>query len=135
MQNSTDNQQRAPGARAGRMRLAGALVVVAAAVAAVVVVRQAAEDRALAQMPAMTYAERSGDLVYSFHALTSTEALFDLSTDPACLHNLARSRPDEVAPLRAAMRERLGGYDLGIEEYASPHHVPDSREPSGARDR
>jgi hypothetical protein len=53
-----------------------------------------------------------GDLVYTYHRLSGTEALFEKKVDPRQLHNLARLRPDDATALRLKLAMKLGVADL-----------------------
>ncbi len=61
-----------------------------------------------------------GPLRYVFHAVMGTETLYDRVSDPACLRNLARERPDDLLRLRAALLRARGAADLATlqEPYA-----------------
>lgn len=53
-----------------------------------------------------------GDLRYTFHVVTATDALFDTKNDPKCLTNLATTRPADVIRLRGALTRKLGVTNL-----------------------
>jgi len=51
--------------------------------------------------------ERDG-LLYTYHVLTETEALFDLDGDPRCLENLKLIRWRDAVTLRRWLERELG---------------------------
>ena len=53
-----------------------------------------------------------GDLLYTYHMLSGTEALFDVQEDPNLLRNLCRVRPVDAVALRRELSTRFGVVDL-----------------------
>jgi len=53
-----------------------------------------------------------GDLLYTYHLLSGTEALFDVRRDPNHLRNLCPVRPEEAVALRMALTRKMGVADL-----------------------
>ena len=71
-------------------------------------------------MPSMDSAEvppivtcDDGNLRYTYHVLSGTEALFDLRVDPKCLANLAVGLPQTTSVLRNRLQRDLGVQNLG----------------------
>lgn len=74
-------------------------------------------------VPASVYSLREGDLLFTYHALTDSEALFDLTSDPRCERNLVRTRTEDRTKLRRALEKRLGVTSLGDRPLPSgPRH-------------
>ncbi len=71
-------------------------------------------------VPSGVYSLRRGDLLYTYHAPTDSEALFDLRTDPRCLHSLAGSRPEERDALHHALARELGVVNLQFRTLPAP---------------
>jgi hypothetical protein len=72
-------------------------------------------------VPAILNYERNG-LLFTYHVLTSTEALFDLRQDPRCLKNLAELRPVERDSLRRLLCLKHGVLDLReLQDPNDPH--------------
>jgi hypothetical protein len=55
---------------------------------------------------------QKGELLYTYHVLTRTEALFDTGEDPRRLRNLCRRHPEDVVELRLDLCRRYGVSDL-----------------------
>jgi len=53
-----------------------------------------------------------GDLLYTYHMLSGTEALFDVREDPNHVRNLCRVRTDDAVALRRELSTRFGVVDL-----------------------
>jgi len=53
-----------------------------------------------------------GDLLYTYHLLTGTEALFDVKEDPDHIRNLCRSRPDDAVAMHLKLARKMGVADL-----------------------
>ncbi len=51
---------------------------------------------------------QDGNLLYTYHIVSRTEGLFDVTLDPECLRNLARERPGETARLRSMLVAEMG---------------------------
>ncbi len=56
--------------------------------------------------PPVVHIEREG-MLYSYHVITGTEALFDLRTDPECRKNLVTVRREEALRLRRELETDL----------------------------
>ena len=50
---------------------------------------------------------RQGDLLYTYHLPTRTEALYDVAKDPKCLNNVIDERPEEARRLRLSLEGEL----------------------------
>ena len=53
-----------------------------------------------------------GGLLYTYHVLTETEALFDLDSDPRCLKNLSSDRWRDAVALRRRLEREIGVMSL-----------------------
>jgi hypothetical protein len=77
--------------------------------------------------PAEPHVERSvglirltdGELQYTYHLVTGSEALFDLGDDPRALRNLALQQPNDLSRMRARLLADLGVASLEV--LRAPH--------------
>jgi hypothetical protein len=53
-----------------------------------------------------------GDLRYTYHVMSATEALFDLREDPRCLRNLLPGRAGDARRLRRRLESEWGVVSL-----------------------
>jgi hypothetical protein len=51
---------------------------------------------------------RQGDLLYTFHIPTGTEALFDVVKDPDCLQNILPGNREDAAAARKQLEQEIG---------------------------
>jgi len=95
-----------PGRR--RTWIAAGLLVAAVVAVAVAVARRGGGDGPDPRVPpSLLEIERDG-LRWTYHLPSGTEALFDLTTDPRCLRNLAPERAADADRLRKEAERREG---------------------------
>ena len=56
----------------------------------------------------------SADYFYTYHVLTGNDGLFCRRTDPDCLRNLTRTKPDVAQRLRRELEALLGVENLDV---------------------
>ena len=81
---------------------------------ACVLAEQTTESHAAAttqDVPGVVSCERGG-YRYEYHALSGTDALYDVRADPRHLQNIVRDHADVAGDLRRSLQAQLGVSDL-----------------------
>lgn len=110
-----------PSPSPGRRRRLAALIILASAAGglALVALPHLGATPPAVQRSAGFVRLTEGSLQYTFHLVTGSEALFDLSNDPKALRNLAARRPEDLVRMRLRLIDDLGVKSL--DDLRAPH--------------